>query len=486
MQSIELETLNRRKHENDDVDIAVIDWRDEDANEDPESIVGTPQDSRSIEENDSDSSSEQEDDDHRHYPDGGIEAYLVVLGSFFGCIVNLGIINSIGAIQVYVSDHQLSNVKPLNVSWIFSIYLCLSYLFCLVTGNIFDRHGPKGLLIACAAFIFLGLMGAANSTKVWQFVLSFISMGVGNGLGMAPLISVISHWFLKKRGNCTGIATSGGSIGGLVFPLLLRHLYAEYGFVWAIRIFAFICLGCMLISIALVKGKFKKPKHSIPHESESLPQKKTWRSVLDKLSQSGFGILKKPKYVFIILGGFFAELSLVVLLTYYATYAIAKGVTESESYLLLTVWNGTGILGRWVPGYISDIYGRFNVNIVMLLLFNIFIFVIWLPFGSHLKALYVFAGLGGYALGSILSLLPACLAQVTPVNEIGTNYGMLNAFLSLGNLFGVPIASLVIGGGTAYDCNMFVVFTGCLSVLGTIFWVLGRYTLVGFSLTAKV
>ena len=118
-----------------------------------------------------------EDDSSIEYPEGGLKAYSVILGSFLGLIVNLGLINSIGAIQAYVSTHQLLNLKATSISWIFSIYLSLAYAGGIITGPIFDKRGPLEILIVATAFIFLGLMGAAQSVEIWQFILSFISLG---------------------------------------------------------------------------------------------------------------------------------------------------------------------------------------------------------------------------------------------------------------------------------------------------------------------
>lgn len=120
------------------------------------------------------------------------------------------------------------------------------------------------------AFIFCGLMGAAQSTKVYQFILSFISLGLGNGIGLTLVIGVLNHWFLRKRGFVTGMVTSGGSIGGLVFPLLLRFLFDKYGYVWAIRILAFITGGCMLVSLVTLKERVYRKKES----KEQNPQKR--------------------------------------------------------------------------------------------------------------------------------------------------------------------------------------------------------------------
>ncbi|KAK6460021.1 monocarboxylate permease [Scheffersomyces coipomensis] len=424
-------------------------------------------------------SEEVPEQEEEYYPDGGIEAYLVIAGSFLGLVVNLGIINSIGAIQAYVSTHQLALVSASSISWIFSIYLSLAYITGIFVGPMFDRHGPLQLLLAATAFIFIGLMSLASSIEVYQFIMSFVALGLGNGLGMTPLIGIISHWFLKRRGNFTGVATSGGSVGGLAFPLMLRHSYAAFGFTWAIRIFAFTCLACMLLSIILVKGRFKSTSSSDQHFNSK------WDKFKHKLTLKNLK-LNDAKYNFVVAGSFFTELSLVLLLTYFPTYAIAQGVSESTALLLLTVWNGFGILGRWVPSYASDHIGHFNINIVMLIIYSICIYVMWLPFGYNTKVLFAFASFGGFCQGSISSLLPACLSQITPVNEIGYKFGVLNSFLSIANLFGIPLASTVIGNGSVHHYNNFVILVGLISIAGTIFWYCSRYAMVGFKLNAKV
>lgn len=164
-------------------------------------------------------------------PDGGFKAYSVLVGSFFTILTNLGLINSIGAIQAYVSQHQLEGISAISVSWIFSIYLCLAYGVGLVTGSIFDKKGPLGLLIVSTILIVAGLFGAADSKTVYQFILSFMAVGISNGLSLTPSVGVINHWFSNKKiGTIQGLSTSAGSLGGLAFPLLLRYLYPNYGF----------------------------------------------------------------------------------------------------------------------------------------------------------------------------------------------------------------------------------------------------------------
>lgn len=427
----------------------------------------------------------QDEDETLDYPDGGLQAYLVLFGSFCGLIVCLGFINSIGVVQAYVSLHQLAHLPASTIAWTFSIYLCLAYGSGIFIGSLFDKKGAFWLLVFSTGFIFMGLMGTASSTHIWHFILSFIALGVGNGVGLPPLISVINHWFFKKRGACIGIATCGGSIGGIIFPILLRYLYSRYDYMWAIRIVAFVCLALMLLSVVFAKERITRdPKITEQEQGNKLLA--AWNQFIHNFNKEQLQNVDL-KFWFLVVGAFMAELSLILVVTYFPSYAIVHGTSESDSYLLLTVWNATGVLGRWLPGYISDKLGRFNVNVLMLLGFNLCILVIWLPFGGvSLRVLYTYAALGGFFASSVLSMLPTCLAQITVSKELGKKYSIVNAFLSIGNLVVIPIGASIINQGTAHDYDMFVILVAVLSVLGTVFWTLSRYMIVGLKVNVKV
>ncbi|WEJ93204.1 hypothetical protein PSN45_000665 [Yamadazyma tenuis] len=272
-----------------------------------------------------------------------------------------------------------------------------------------------------------------------------MSLGIGNGIGLTPLVSVINHWFLRKRGLITGLVTCGGSVGGLTFPLLLRYAFAKYGYVWAMRILAFMATGCMLISIVFCKERIRRPK-----QERSISCLSRRGIDFQQIYQRAVAIARRhnqKSFWLTIAASFCTELSLVLTVTYFVVYAMAQGVSESTGYLLLTIWNATSIGGRILPGFASDFMGKFNVHILMLLGLNLCFFVIWYGYGHSLKVLFVFAGIGGFFSGSILGMIPTCLASITKVSEFGERYGILNFCLSFGNLVGVPIGAAIIREG---------------------------------------
>ncbi|EGW30842.1 uncharacterized protein SPAPADRAFT_62710, partial [Spathaspora passalidarum NRRL Y-27907] len=417
------------------------------------------------------------------FPDGGFRAYSVVFGSFLGLVANFGTLNSMGVIQTYVATHQLTDVPTSTVSWIFSIYLALSFANCVIVGPFFDVKGATWPLIVGTIMMFGGFMAVANATTVWQFILSLsICVGIGNSLNITPLIGVLSHWFNLKRGSAIGMATMGGSIGGIIVPIMLKSLYPKFGFVWSTRILGFFCLGCMIFSIFLCRERVTRTLETREDQRHG-----KFKTMLGEVKEFfDFKALLDPTYAFCIAGTFAVEISLLSMLTYLASYAIAQGMDESKSYVLITIFNATGVLGRLVPGYLSDKLGYYNIMIIMLFGFTLSMFVIWLPFGHIVSALYVFASVSGFFSSSILSLTPVCLSTITPVRKFGSRYGLLYLFVSTGNLFGIPISGAIIGEGSKHQYNMFALFCCLFGILGTIGWITSRYYIVGMKLNVKV
>lgn len=420
-----------------------------------------------------------DDEDHIHYPDGGWEAYLVVLGSFIGLIATFGTLNSVGAVQAYVDSNQLALVPTLTVLWIFSIYIALLFFVGVVVGPYFDARGLFQPMVAGTILLAVGYMCLAECTRVWQFVLAFsICLGVGNALCITPLIAVISHWFYRKRGRATSVATIGGSIGGVVIPLMLRLLYPKVGFKWAIRILGFFCVGCMICAIFLARARLgpqpqteRRKGHRLAHLSHKL---------------FDYSALKDWRFVFLTLGVWATELALMSAITYLPLYLMTHGMSELELYLLVTIFNATGIAGRVIPGYLSDIIGHYNIMVLTMIGTIISTFVIWLPFGHLALGMWAFSAIFGFFSATILSLTPVCLGVITPTDVFGQRYGLMYFFVSLANLGMIPVGGAIIGKGSYAEYNHFVEFVGAFAGFGTLCWYGCRYFIVGNKLNAKI
>jgi hypothetical protein len=69
------------------------------------------------------------DNEESDYPEGGTQAWLVVLGAWCAMVPSMGLLNTLAILEAWVSTNELSNMAPSTIGWIFSCYGFFLY-FC--------------------------------------------------------------------------------------------------------------------------------------------------------------------------------------------------------------------------------------------------------------------------------------------------------------------------------------------------------------------
>lgn len=97
-------------------------------------------------------------------------------------------------------------------------------------GRLVDRYGPR-LAMAVIAAVFGGvLVGLSLVTEVFGLTAGFVGIRLtGQGaLGLAA-VTVVSHWFNRRRGTALGVLTAVGASGISLAPILIERLVAVQG-----------------------------------------------------------------------------------------------------------------------------------------------------------------------------------------------------------------------------------------------------------------
>ncbi|VEU23946.1 DEKNAAC105157 [Brettanomyces naardenensis] len=428
-------------------------------------------------EHSSDSDNPLEEEDYV-YPTDKRECWLVVFGSFMGLLPTWGICNSIGIIQTYVLENELKDVSTTTVSWIFSMFACLSMISAIFSGCYFDLNGP-GRLICIGTVLFVGsLLAVANCTTTYQFILAFgLGLGVGAGILGSPLIGAIPHYFPRsERATAIALAGSGGCLGGCLWPLMLRKSFTTIGYAWSMRAVALISLGCLTLAFFLVKERELV-------EKKPLTAKQTALLYLTS-SFDVKALLSDRKYLFNVIGCVFSESTLVVGNGYFSYICVRSGFSQSESFLFVTLFNAIAIPSRWISGIIADRwFGPYNVIIVLLFMTSFVELVIWLPFKSNRVAMYLFCVLYGITYGGIMSLIPSCCSQVVRQEKFGARYATQYALTGIALLGLMPGASGIIGSGVSSSRNScYIGFVSALGILGATGYFVTRTMSVGWRL----
>ena len=219
-----------------------------------------------------------------------------------------------------------------------------------------------------------------------------------------PAIASIGHFFLVKRGNATGVAMTSGSIGGIIFPLMLQKLIPKLGFAWATRILGFILVALVVIANFLIRSRLPRRKYKAAN-------------VLPDLT-----VFKDPIFAFVTLGIFLLEWGIFVPLAYITSYAVAHGASTAFGFQVVALLNAGSFFGRILAGWLADMIGRLNTLIITVSLCVLTNLALWLPAGDSKPLLIVFALSFGFASGSNLSLAPVCVGQLCKTEHYGRYY----------------------------------------------------------------
>ncbi|KAK2017351.1 major facilitator superfamily transporter [Colletotrichum eremochloae] len=395
-------------------------------------------------------------------PDGGLVAWLVVLGAWCTSFCSFGWVNSVGAFQEYYQNDLLPNYSPGTISWIPSLQIFFMMALGPVIGQLYDNYGPRWLVFGGTILHVFGLMMTSLSTQYWQILLS---QGICSAIGVAAVISpglnVIHGWFNVNRGAAFGVLSTGSSIGGIVFPIMVTRLIKSVGFPWAMRTCAFMILGLLIIANLTIKS-FHPPR----------PQKLNRDQLLRPL--------KEVEFVCLLIGFFFFTYGIFVPINYIQVQALEAGMDPNVAQYIVAMLNAGSLFGRIASGILGDRVGKYNIFVVVGYLTSIWMLALWIPARTS-GAIIAFAVLFGFCSGAYVSLVAPLVAQISPMQEIGFRTGITFFANSIAGLTTNPISGAIMSKSGVVGSQ---VFSGVFCLAGTTFILAARVHRTGWNLKA--
>ncbi|KAI1105737.1 MFS general substrate transporter [Jackrogersella minutella] len=358
-------------------------------------------------------------------PDGGLDAWLQVLGAFTVMLATFGLVNSFGVYQTYYETELLKTSTSSDISWIGSLQGALLMLGGVVSGPLFDAGHFHALTAAGLFLVLFGLFMTSLCASYWQVLLAQgVCVGLGCGFLFLPSAAILSQYFARRRALVLGIQSAGSPIGGIIFPVVFSRLQPEIGFAWATRVIAFILLALAVVPLVFMRPRVPPPRHK--------------RAFFDR------DALREPPFLAFAGAGLFAFLGLYVPFFYIQLYSLRRGIAGAGlSAYLVTLLNAGSVLGRILPNFAADYLGSMNMLAGMTLGASVLAFG-WFGVGD-LAGTVVFALLFGFFNGGVTSLPPSAVVSLTPdLSRLGTRMGMVFSSMGLAVLVGTPIAGAIL------------------------------------------
>ncbi len=399
--------------------------------------------------------------DYQDYPEGGIRAWLVVLGCWLALFASLGFMNALATFQAYLTTTQSIRLSSGAVGGTIFGYASLSLLLGLYAGPLFDKYGPRWLLLAGTLCLLAGLLITSISTEYASLLGSLaILSSMATPLLSIPSLAAIGHFFHRNRGLATGVATTASSASGVVFPFLLQALYERVGWAWAMRALALISLTLAVAANFLIRARPPpSPSTATPHPNAR--------------------IFLTRGVPFTLLAILLAQFAAFLPLSYLSGYALSKGFTGAFSFEAIAVLNASSALGRVAAGWAADRAGSFNTAAACAAAAAVACFAVWLPAGGTQAGMMVFAVVFGAASGGGVALAPVVVGRLCKTREYGRYYGACNTVASMVVLLAIPVAGQLVKVERGSYWGL-VVTTGVVYVAAAGAFVAARMSVVGW------
>lgn len=448
------------------------------------------------------------------FPDGGARAWLVVAGAFACLFSSFGWINAIGVFQTQYEKQELRQYSPSTIAWIPALEVFMMFAGGPLAGALFDRYGPRWILLVGSFLHVFGLFMTSISSKYYQYLLSqgaFPTIphprpettclcrhrGLQPHRGQLHLLcshEQCRHLVLQKQSPCVRHHGLRLQSGGSDLPHHGATRYrAERFWLGNVRSFAFaitfiksrIGFTCLTLFLHILLTLLSRRASAFLILGLQVFANLTVKSRLaPKPSPLNFSEFLKPyletPFLLTVLASFMTFFGLFLPFTFVILSAEHFGMSSRLAGYLLAILNAVSILGRTIPGAIADRMGRFNTMIVMAFLSTILVLALWLPARGNV-AFILFAALYGFSSGAFVSLAPALIAQISEIRQIGVRTGSMFIVVSVAALVGNPIGGQLIHENHGGYLHL-QIFCGIMMLAGSILFVCARISLAGFKL----
>jgi len=320
-------------------------------------------------------------------------------------------------------------------------------------GYTFDKFGSRQIICWCLLVLGASTILLSLTPNILYFIVVYgFVMAIAVGGSSGPVLqSLVSKWFLKKRGLALSI-----SMGGMACATLFMMPFATYMILATDWRTTWVVLGSFVIFLALPLAFFiiKETPASVGQLFDG--RKAQAGSDNSDSSANTRSDMTPPLYterwtqsfnsapMWQLSGGFFVcGVTTLVIGSHYVPFAIDRGFSPEEASWAFGVMGLLNFFGVLVVGAISDKLGRKNLLGLMYAIRALAFGCIVLVPGT--MGLWLFAIFAGISWLSTPPLTSALTADIYGLKNIGT----LNGLVTFSHQIGGALA--VLGAGILYD-----------------------------------
>jgi MFS family permease len=301
----------------------------------------------------------------------------------------------------------------------------------IIVGRLADRFGILLPLAGGTVLMSLGYVLTAFAPSLYVFALiSGVTIGLGGAASFAPLVADVSLWFDRHRGLAISLAMAGSSLAGVVWPPIVQHAVAAYGWRQTHIGIGLFCLATMLpLSLILLR----RPAVHIAAR-EAVSSGGTMQSI---------GLSPSVTQGLRALAGVCCCVAMAMPQVHLVAYCGDLGYGSARGAEILAVMLGFSVASRFVFGWLLNRIGGLP-TLLLGSAMQATALALYLPFNG-LLSLYVVSAIFGLAQGGIVPSYAVIIRELFPAREAGFRISLAVS---------VTLAGMALGGwmaGAIYD-----------------------------------
>ncbi|MBT6543299.1 MAG: MFS transporter [Rhodobacteraceae bacterium] len=300
-----------------------------------------------------------------------------------------------------------------------------------IIGRWVDRVGIATALIGASFGIAVSFFAATQASDIGALAAVHFILGLFAAAGFAPLMSDISHWFLKWRGTAMALVASANYLSGAVWPTVLAGVLAQSG--WRA-----VYLTLAVITVVVVPFLAMLLRRQVPDAA-------VWATV-ETISNSA-NISMSPARLQICLGlaGVACCVAMSMPQVHIVSYCVGLGYGPVAGAEMLALMLFGGVLSRIFFGLLSDRLGGVRTLLLGSALQCLGL-AFYLPYDG-LVSLYTVSLIFGLSQGGIVPSYALIVREYMPAKEAGARVG----FVLMMTIWGMALGGWM--SGWIYDVS---------------------------------
>ena len=349
------------------------------------------------------------------------------------------------------------------ISGAYSVSFIVSGLLALFSGRLTDKFGPRILITFCGLLVGSGLLLMSTvSSVVHVYLIWALIIGVGSSCSITPIISTLPKWFNKRRGLVIGITFAGFSVGGITWPPVVERLVANVGWQSTYMIVGLIVLVIITALAQLMRQSPQKiglQPYGEKEQVEYTPRMPDSAAMGITLTQA----LKTAPYWLIALCRFCFMFVFQLIAVHIFPHAVDIGFSQITAAFIISITAISNTISKLLIGFVAD---RIGYRLSMFLSASILVLsLIVLVFSKELWHFYAFALLFGSAWGISGVVTVTLISGIFGPRSLGTIFGSLEVFLTVGGAIGVSIAGIIFDATGSYNTPFVICIVQALLVM---------------------